>query len=130
MQSGRPITRWLATLVLVVCLPMAQLATSWAGTTVCCCGEHAADHDCGCPDCPSTATDDEYDQGDQDSETPAIASLGACSRGMAAVGAHASSMHMLLVPPIAIMTSGRNVPPFAKPTPLTTRTLDLPAPSS
>lgn len=57
---------WLAAVFLAITLPVAQMAVAaQAGSVVCCCGEHAADDDCGCPDCPSAVGDasDDHDHG-------------------------------------------------------------------
>ena len=53
MRPSRGIA--LAALVaLVVLRGVGMAAEAWTANAVeCCCGRHAVDHDCGCPQCPS-----------------------------------------------------------------------------
>jgi hypothetical protein len=74
----------IATLVATPLMRIAVAGIEW-GVIECCCGEHAGDHRCGCPDCPAS-TDDDDDAGDQHgSETPALGPCGASAEWVAPV---------------------------------------------
>jgi hypothetical protein len=44
------------------------------GTTSCCCGPHASDHRCGCPDCPTA--DQAHGDDDHDGDRPVLGKCG------------------------------------------------------
>jgi hypothetical protein len=70
----------IATLVATPLMRIAVAGIAW-GVIECCCGEHAGDHRCGCPDCPASTDDDDDDAGDQHgSETPALGPFVAAAR--------------------------------------------------
>lgn len=47
--------------VIITLVGGAQYPQAWAGNVSCCCGEHSAESDCGCPSCPAadSPSDDE-----------------------------------------------------------------------
>jgi hypothetical protein len=69
-------------LVLLFALPVAQVArgATLPGEVHCCCGDHAADEDCGCPECPSASHAHDEDDGDDhdDEDAPPSTSFRAC----------------------------------------------------
>ena len=67
-----------AALVVLVALAQLPVGTIQVGTVECCCGEHAADETCGCPDCPA-ARDRDHDGQDQDRDPIITFMLTACS---------------------------------------------------
>jgi len=70
MPARSSIRVMLVALALVVCVPFGRLALAGVTTTVtCCCGEHEAGEDCGCPSCPA-ATGDESDDPDDGEPGP------------------------------------------------------------
>jgi hypothetical protein len=62
----------IATLVATPLVRIAAAGIAW-GVIECCCGEHAGNHRCGCPDCPAG----DHDDGDHDSEMPGLGPCGA-----------------------------------------------------
>jgi hypothetical protein len=76
-RSARRLPRGIgaiAALVLCVCIPMAQLAQAAPmGLIECCCGEHEADHDCGCLDCPAAQHAKQAMEKHEEEDAPAFA---------------------------------------------------------
>jgi hypothetical protein len=64
----------IATLVATPLMRIAVAGIAW-GVIECCCGEHAGDHHCGCPDCPTG--DDEDDRHDGEHGAPVLGQCGA-----------------------------------------------------
>jgi hypothetical protein len=64
----------IATLVATPLMRIAVAGIAW-GVIECCCGEHAGDHRCGCPDCPAAAGDGD---GDDDGDQHGAPVLGPC----------------------------------------------------
>jgi len=60
----------LTTLAVMLLVPLSGTAAAAFGWNPidCCCGEHAGDEACGCPDCPAGHQDDDDDDGDDGDE--------------------------------------------------------------
>jgi hypothetical protein len=65
----------IATLVATPLMRIAVAGIAW-GVIECCCGEHAGDHRCGCPDCP--AADHDGDPDDAPAPEDGAPGLGPC----------------------------------------------------
>ena len=66
----------LLAVAILIAAPVVRVAfagIAW-GTITCCCGEHAGDHDCGCPDCPAG---ERASDGDSDDGAPHVRPCGA-----------------------------------------------------
>lgn len=73
----------ITTLVATPLMRIAVAGIAW-GVIECCCGEHAGNHRCGCPDCP--AGEHDADHGDHDeSDAPGLGPCGANAQWIAAV---------------------------------------------
>jgi hypothetical protein len=68
----------LLTVAMLVAAPVVRVAFAglvWDAIQ-CCCGVHAGDHDCGCPDCPA-GKPDPAQGGDRGDTTPTVRPCGA-----------------------------------------------------
>jgi hypothetical protein len=92
-------------------VPLAETASAAFGWDPidCCCGEHAGDEACGCPDCPAGHQDDHDDDGEgqDDGTTPGFRSCGVTSH-VSLPGAFAEAI--LPVAPVLIAPPARVAP--------------------
>lgn len=99
------------TLVVVLLAPVADAAGAAFGwdPIQCCCGEHAGDEACGCPDCPAGHQNERDDDGDDDGDdrSPGLRACGATGH-VAVPGGFAEAI--LPAPPVLIAPIARNAP--------------------
>lgn len=80
-------------IVAILALAAVQLPAVVAAAVRCCCGEHAAEHDCGCADCPGGDHARRGPEGDADG-APSVRPCNAPS-----VDVIAANLHLAVAPP-------------------------------